>query len=659
MMIDEWTRQNQKGLLPSSILLGLIAALLAVYLSMTGLFDRLELTFRDMRSAAATLDASDKTVIVALDQKTLARFGGFPIARSQIGKALEQLALLEPRRAYLDIIFGYEGQKREDDQLLAGLNALGPERLALPVYDLFERDQSGEVKAVPVRSVSKFTTSSTLVSADLPFDVDSRIRSVGKNNLGEFAALPTVAAWLLDGKESRPQTMDIDFGINASTVPIVSFADLVDGTVEREHIAGKDIIIGLTVSGVVQALRVPRYKEISRPHLFALSVETQRLGRIIKPVGTGYMALGTILFTLLLSIWMMRYGALGGIGVSIMAAVAAISLASYLREEHLLDMPVMIPLLALFFLYVGVQLRSHPAFARVRQAFQTMLDKIDLSHIRLLHNGQDAIVTFSPEGKLLTLNAAAEAMFEQKAQDCIGRSIHEFLPTQSADILSNAAKQQPGRLQTKIPGRDGPAKHLDLSYNAMPVEDGWVGLVSIRDISEMKAREEELAYAATHDSLTGIANRSGFEKHLDAAMSTSREREQAFAILLIDLDKFKQVNDKLGHQVGDGVLKAVSERMCNVLRNSEIPARMGGDEFAVILPAPMKASMATDVAERLINAISQPMRIEGTKTGVGASIGIALYDNPELSTEQLIQLADEALYQAKDNGRNGYVLAQD
>lgn len=191
----------------------------------------------------------------------------------------------------------------------------------------------------------------------------------------------------------------------------------------------------------------------------------------------------------------------------------------------------------------------------------------------------------------------------------------------------------------------------------MPVEDGWVGLVSIRDISEMKEREEELAHAATHDSLTGVANRSGFDAYLEAAITSSRKTDQAFAILLIDLDKFKQVNDTLGHQVGDGVLKTVSERMRNVLRNSEIPARMGGDEFAVILPAPIKASMATDVAERLIKAISQPMRIEGTKTGVGASIGIALYKDTDLSADQVIQKADEALYQAKDNGRNGFVLA--
>jgi diguanylate cyclase (GGDEF)-like protein/PAS domain S-box-containing protein len=180
----------------------------------------------------------------------------------------------------------------------------------------------------------------------------------------------------------------------------------------------------------------------------------------------------------------------------------------------------------------------------------------------------------------------------------------------------------------------------------------------INDITESKLREAHANKLALTDALTGLGNRLGFERQIEMLLSEHKlNPERNFTLMLIDLDRFKEVNDTLGHDVGDAVLKQVSRHIEHSIRKSDFAARLGGDEFVILLPFVTDPSVINRLASTLIRNISQPIETStGLKASVGASIGVALTcrDDAEISKEDLIKQADLALYAVKEAGRNGY-----
>ena len=167
----------------------------------------------------------------------------------------------------------------------------------------------------------------------------------------------------------------------------------------------------------------------------------------------------------------------------------------------------------------------------------------------------------------------------------------------------------------------------------------------------------KVAILARHDSLTGLPNRRLFIERFQQALLINRRYAQQGAILLLDLDNFKPVNDRLGHNVGDLVLKSVAERMVKALRHSDTVSRLGGDEFVILLPTCQSVAQGQAVAQKLIDCISVPMVYEGETLCLGASIGLCLFPQGELSLKRLNQCADVAMYQAKSLGGNQVVVA--
>ncbi|MDE5444681.1 EAL domain-containing protein [Bradyrhizobium sp. CSA207] len=181
---------------------------------------------------------------------------------------------------------------------------------------------------------------------------------------------------------------------------------------------------------------------------------------------------------------------------------------------------------------------------------------------------------------------------------------------------------------------------------------GWVA--THEDISERKASEDRIERLAHYDSLTGLTNRNLFKERIDAALARSSPLDAPFAVLLLDLDKFKSVNDALGHQCGDALLKQVAGRIMAQIRDVDTAARIGGDEFAVIV-APGRAAMhegAAALAARLVEAIADPYHIEGHPVVIGCSIGLALVPEHGTRVDEVLRNADLALYKSKNTGRS-------
>jgi diguanylate cyclase (GGDEF)-like protein len=192
-----------------------------------------------------------------------------------------------------------------------------------------------------------------------------------------------------------------------------------------------------------------------------------------------------------------------------------------------------------------------------------------------------------------------------------------------------------------------------LEVRSMPIGDGGV-VRTYTDITQRKTAEERTHYLAHHDDLTRLANRVGFRNRLQEAIEIARISRRGLAVLYLDLDQFKQINDRRGHAVGDRVLAEAAQRMRAAVRSVDTVGRLGGDEFAIILPFVDKPPAIAVMGERLVDVLSVPFIIDGEAAACGASVGIALYPEDGQTADKLIAHADQALYAAKSAGRNTF-----
>ena len=205
---------------------------------------------------------------------------------------------------------------------------------------------------------------------------------------------------------------------------------------------------------------------------------------------------------------------------------------------------------------------------------------------------------------------------------------------------------------------DGTSAHLFAAVVSLGSNAGWVGLTV--DLTERKAAERAVAHLALHDPVTGLPNRRLLIDSLEQALSRAMRRDRHVALLFCDVDRFKQVNDTHGHRVGDDVLRVVARRLESVLRGDDAVARVGGDEFVVVLQELSDPTEATRIAERARLALSDPIPLEDARNSsvrVTASIGVAISSPPHDDGERLLRRADDAMYLAKQQGRDQIAFA--
>ena len=265
--------------------------------------------------------------------------------------------------------------------------------------------------------------------------------------------------------------------------------------------------------------------------------------------------------------------------------------------------------------------------------------------------------------KFLLVNRAFEAMLGASRNDLLGRTVFDIHQAKDAQIIDDAdteSLQEPDRVTYKEIEVNTALRGLRLQATSRIVirrsqGDAKCIIAVIDDVTERKKSEQRIAFLAHHDALTGLANRAALVQKIDEAAARQRRRDEPFTVLLLDLDRFKQVNDTLGHPAGDALLTEVATRLKSLLRETDVLARLGGDEFAIIQGGEVNQRPAAKaLAERIIEVIGKPFDIDGGDVNIGTSIGIALAPEHHTGSDELLKMADLALYRAKSAGRNGY-----
>ncbi|MFY9268634.1 MAG: EAL domain-containing protein, partial [Candidatus Manganitrophaceae bacterium] len=291
----------------------------------------------------------------------------------------------------------------------------------------------------------------------------------------------------------------------------------------------------------------------------------------------------------------------------------------------------------------------------------------------LLEIAPDAIVVVNADGGIAMMNEQAETMFGYAREEILGKPMEILLPERLREAhvehrrrYNDLPRRRPMGSKPGLLGKrkDGSEFPVEIGLGPMQTEEGLLVMSIIRDITERKRSEERLQYLAHHDSLTGLLNRTFFIEHLQMALKSAARQSRIAAVLFLDLDRFKLVNDTLGHATGDLLLKAVAERLTSCLRRgdavarmldqSDTVARLGGDEFTLLLTGIEQAENVPHIAQRILKMFSTPFFIEGHELFLTPSIGISLYPNDGDNAEKLLRNADAALYRAKEQGRNHF-----
>lgn len=277
--------------------------------------------------------------------------------------------------------------------------------------------------------------------------------------------------------------------------------------------------------------------------------------------------------------------------------------------------------------------------------------KLESERMRSLANAAVEGLLVCDGETIVSANSSFSGLSGIATDDIIGTDLSAILPAR--DVIVRLLDRPDQALEADLSRRDGGVIPVELIMRRVTYADKPHNVIAVRDLRDRKQAEERIHFLAHHDPLTGLANRASFDRRLDLEIESHRKTQQRFAMLCLDLDRFKEVNDIFGHSAGDHLLQKAAERLSSALDDGQMIARLGGDEFAVIMPGLRNPVQACRLAERLLQAL------EGRQDGspfdlVSVSIGIAVYPDDAPSRATLLSNADAALYRAKKEGRGIY-----
>lgn len=317
------------------------------------------------------------------------------------------------------------------------------------------------------------------------------------------------------------------------------------------------------------------------------------------------------------------------------------------------------------------ELRIAIEMALQRHHLQSKLNESNSRLATTLASLGEGVVSTDAAGTVTTVNRVATAMLGKNEESLLGQKISDVFHLSPGDRpglfelmadpvtqLLAATKEKLFYPDTSIPGADGEERPVDVTASLIVSgrhkPDGAV--LVFRDITQRKKAEDDLRHRAYHDHLTGLPNRTMFQERLQAAIAQCTRHSRSLALLFLDLDDFKKINDTLGHDAGDLLLKQLAARLTAAVRDDDIVARLAGDEFVIILSDIADIGDVKEVVAKILAGLEVTFWLGEDEVRVTASIGVALFPSQGTNIEQLMSFADKAMYRAKQQGKNAYAI---
>lgn len=279
----------------------------------------------------------------------------------------------------------------------------------------------------------------------------------------------------------------------------------------------------------------------------------------------------------------------------------------------------------------------------------------------LIEVASDAIlVTDSETGTLVDCNRQAETLLGMSRNEIIGRHLCNLQQTGNdadgaeTDLLGHMLRGKTGTIELSLVRADGTTVPVEVSSSTFEMDGRRYVHGAFRDITQRREAEDRIKHLAHHDPLTNLPNRVFLHGRLEQAIELARREQNQVAVMFIDLDNFKRINDTLGHRIGDALLEQVAARLTENVPGSQVVGRLGGDEFIVVITGNRVSTTSAAMAERILESLCRPYTVEDYQLHSGASIGIAIYPADGNSAETLMKHADAAMYHAKSRGRNTF-----
>jgi len=624
---------------------------------LTGMNNALQKTLNDMRFSWILRAASGNVVLVAIDSPSIEKIGVWPWPRRLHAELINKLVSAEVSDIVFDVDLSSQSDPVSDQSFVDALKK-AEGSVALPAFkQTLRNDENGKTIYVnrPLPQFSKHAWSAT---ANVAVESDGMVRrySYGETLDGSF--LPSVGA-LLGGKFNRKeQPFQIDFSIRADSLPTVSYVDVLRGDFATlKKLKHKKIIIGATAIELGDRFNVPRGQVIPGATLQALAAESILQDRALRS-SSSIATLGGLVVVMLFMVGLWRRVSAGiRIAILIWLAIAIELVAIFLQAK----LPIV----------VDTSL-WHAAIAAYLAA--SAIDEVDFRGLmmsiaerrfqRIAMSIGDGLVCTDRDGLITVWNPGAVAIFGYDPTEMIGQPLERICASSDGVRFSIfemplGALQVPGGKVMELEGRrkNGERFPLEACFSEWQGIDGFQYGAVMRDISVRKREAERIRYLAEHDALTGLANRNKLHDRLDATLAEAIAEKREVALLMLDLDKFKQVNDSLGHACGDQLLRGVAARLIDLVEGAGLVARLSGDEFAIVISGADVVELSKNLCKRTSIAFDQtPFAVGARQLRVNVSIGIAVYPKDCGTADELLCNADLALYQAKAAGRGGYVF---
>jgi diguanylate cyclase (GGDEF)-like protein/PAS domain S-box-containing protein len=637
----------------------LVLFVLAV-VSLSGMHGVMRNTLTDMRFRWLPHQASGAVVLVAIDSPSIEKIGVWPWPRQLHAKLIDRIEQAGATDIVFDVDFSSASNDEADKAFGEALQKAGGS-VVLPVFKQRVVNGANDGSIYVSQPLPQFTKHAWPAVVNVAVEPDGLVRHYAYGEVIDGQFLPSVGA-LLAGKFATTQRpLQIDFSIETSGVPTVSYVDVLRGEpAALEAIKGKKVLIGATAVELGDRFNVPNGAVIPGPMLQILAAESILQGRVLRTT-SGIVPIAGLaaLVALMMILWgRVQSGTRVVVLVALSAAAEAGAFWLQARSPIVVDTSLLHAAVAAYL----------AALALDEIDFRRLLGVIAEKRFRQIAMSLgDGLVCADEHGRITVWNPGAEAMFGYRSEEMIGQPLDTLsatgaalLPTDQLPIAEplTGAIEAPGGRIVEFQGRrkNGEIFPLEACFSRWQGVDGYQYGAVMRDITVRQREAERIRYLAEHDTLTGLANRNSLHDHLEAALAEAKTAGTGVAFLMLDLDKFKLINDTLGHASGDKLLRDVAARLDKAVADAGLVARLSGDEFAIVLQSDTPVEAADKILKRISEAFCDNFYIGLHQLRVRTSIGVAVYPTDCTTAEELLGNADLALYHAKGNGRGRAVF---